>query len=103
QAVRALALGAVITALTPAVLPGLGLAVAGVPYAALLTVVLIFTCLVQLGPLLVLVPSIIWLYWSGDTTWGTVLLVWSCVVGTMDNVIRPVLIRMGADLPMILI
>ncbi len=50
-----------------------------------------------------LVPSIIWLYWSGDTTWGTVLLVWSCVVGTMDNVIRPVLIRMGADLPMILI
>ncbi|VTN09681.1 putative inner membrane protein [Raoultella terrigena] len=31
------------------------------------------------------------------------LLVWSCVVGTMDNVIRPMLIRMGADLPMILI
>ena len=64
---------------------------------------MIFTCLVQLGPLIVLVPSIIWLYWTGDTTWGTVLLVWSCVVGTMDNVIRPVLIRMGADLPMILI
>ena len=64
---------------------------------------MIFTCLVQLGPLLVLVPSIIWLYWTGDTTWGTVLLVWSCVVGTMDNVIRPMLIRMGADLPMILI
>ncbi|UNA34579.1 AI-2E family transporter YdiK [Klebsiella pneumoniae subsp. pneumoniae] len=102
QAVRAVALG-VVTALTQAVLGGIGLAVSGVPYAALLTVVMIFTCLVQLGPLLVLVPSIIWLYWSGDTTWGTVLLVWSCVVGTMDNVIRPVLIRMGADLPMILI
>ena len=52
---------------------------------------------------LVLVPAIIYLYWSGDTTWGTVLLVWSCVVGTMDNVLRPMLIRMGADLPMILI
>ncbi|MDQ6139935.1 AI-2E family transporter YdiK, partial [Klebsiella pneumoniae] len=103
HAVRAVALGVVVTALTQAVLGGIGLAVSGVPYAALLTVVMIFTCLVQLGPLLVLVPSIIWLYWSGDTTWGTVLLVWSCVVGTMDNVIRPVLIRMGADLPMILI
>ena len=54
--------------LTQAVLGGIGLAVSGVPYAALLTVVMIFTCLVQLGPLLVLVPSIIWLYWSGDTT-----------------------------------
>jgi len=44
-----------------------------------------------------------WLYWSGDNTWGTVLLVWSCVVGSLDNVLRPVLIRMGADLPMLLI
>ena len=93
QAGRAVAPGVVVTALTQAVLGGSGLAVSGGPLA----------CLVQLGPLLVLVPPIIWLYWSGDTTWGTVLLVWSCVVGTMDNVIRPVLIRMGAGLPMILI
>ncbi|ADO48365.1 AI-2E family transporter YdiK [[Enterobacter] lignolyticus] len=103
QAIRAVALGVVVTALVQAVLGGIGLAISGVPYATLLTVVMIFSCLVQLGPLIVLVPSIIWLYWSGDTTWGTVLLVWSCVVGTMDNFIRPVLIRMGADLPMILI
>lgn len=68
RAVRAVALGVVVTALTQAVLGGIGLAVSGVPYAALLTVVMIFTCLVQLGPLLVLVPSIIWLYWSRDTT-----------------------------------
>jgi predicted PurR-regulated permease PerM len=103
QAIRAVALGVVVTALVQSVLGGIGLAIAGVPYATLLTVVMLFSCLVQLGPLTVLVPSIIWLYWSGDTTWGTVLLVWSCVVGTMDNVIRPMLIRMGADLPLILI
>ncbi len=103
QAVRAVALGVVVTALVQAVLGGLGLAIAGIPYATLLTVLLLLCCLVQLGPLPVLVPAIIWLYWSGDTTWGTVLLVWSCVVGTLDNVLRPVLIRMGADLPMILI
>ncbi|SNY74722.1 AI-2E family transporter YdiK [Enterobacter sp. CC120223-11] len=103
QAIRAVALGVVVTALVQAVLGGIGLAISGVPYATLLTVVMIFSCLVQLGPLVVLIPSIIWLYWSGDTTWGTVLLVWSCVVGTMDNFIRPLLIRMGADLPMVLI
>ncbi len=81
----------------------IGLAVSGVPYATLLTVLMILSCLVQLGPLPVLIPAIIWLYWTGDTTWGTVLLVWSGVVGTLDNVIRPMLIRMGADLPLILI
>jgi hypothetical protein len=53
QAIRAVALGVVVTALVQAVLGGIGLAISGVPYAALLTVVMIFTCLVQLGPLLV--------------------------------------------------
>jgi len=83
QAVRAVALGVVVTALVQSVLGGIGLAIAGVPYATLFTVVMLLSCLVQLGPLTVLVPSIIWLYWSGDTTWGTVLLVWSCVVPTL--------------------
>ncbi|MDW8848118.1 AI-2E family transporter YdiK [Erwinia sp. MMLR14_017] len=103
QAIRAVALGVVVTALVQGVLGGIGLAVSGIPYATVLTVLMILSCLVQLGPLVVLVPAIIWLYWSGDTTWGTVLLVWSCIVGTLDNVLRPMLIRMGADLPMILI
>jgi predicted PurR-regulated permease PerM len=44
-----------------------------------------------------------WLYWSGDSVWGTVLLVILVVVGTLDNVLRPMLIRMGADLPLLLI
>ncbi|CAI0807916.1 putative inner membrane protein [Serratia proteamaculans] len=103
QAIRAVALGVVVTALVQSVLGGIGLAVTGIPAATLLTVLIFICCVAQLGPLLVLVPAIIWLYWSGDTTWGTVLLVWSCVVATLDNVLRPVLIRMGADLPMILI
>lgn len=85
------------------VLGALGLAIAGIPAATLLAVLMFIFCVAQLGPLPVLIPAIIWLYWSGDTTWGTVLLVWSCVVGTLDNILRPVLIRMGADLPMILI
>lgn len=103
QAIRAVALGVVVTALVQSVLGGIGLAISGIGYATLLTVLMFICCLAQLGPLLVLVPAIIWLYWTGDTTWGTVLLVWSCVVGTLDNFLRPALIRMGADLPMILI
>lgn len=103
QSIRAVALGVVVTALVQSVMGGLGLALSGIPYPTLLTVLMFLFCLAQLGPLLVLIPAIIWLYWSGDTTWGTVLLVWSCIVGTIDNFIRPVLIRMGADLPMLLI
>lgn len=103
QSIRAVALGVVVTALAQALLGGVGLAICGIGGATLLTVVMFICCLAQLGPLLVLIPAVAWLYWSGDTTWGTVLLVWSCLVGAMDGVLRPVLIRMGADLPMILI
>jgi predicted PurR-regulated permease PerM len=44
-----------------------------------------------------------WLYWTSGPGWGTFLLVWTLVVGTMDNFLRPFLIKKGADLPLLLI
>jgi predicted PurR-regulated permease PerM len=46
---------------------------------------------------------VIWLYWSGQTLWGTVLLAFTIVAVTMDNFLRPYLIKKGADLPLLLI
>lgn len=103
QAIRAVALGVVVTALVQSILGAIGLATAGIPAATLLAVLMFICCLAQLGPLLILIPAVIWLYWIGDTTWGSALLVWSILVGTMDNFLRPALIRIGADLPLILI
>ena len=103
QAIRGVALGVGITALVQSGLGGIGLAIAGVPFASLLTAVMLLLCIAQLGPGLVMFPAVGWLYWSGDTGWGTFLLIWSSVVVTMDNVVRPVLIKRGADLPLLLI
>jgi predicted PurR-regulated permease PerM len=103
KAVRSVVLGVVVTALTQAAIGGIGLLIAGVPAAALLAAVMFILCLAQLGPLLVLVPSVVWLYWSGQPVWGTVLLVFSLVAGTIDNFLKPFLIKKGADLPLLLI
>lgn len=103
KAVRGVVLGVVLTALIQAALGGAGLFLTGVPAAALLTAVMVMLCLAQLGPFLVLVPAVIWLYWSGHPVTGTVLLVITVVAGTIDNVVRPFLIRKGADLPLLLI
>jgi predicted PurR-regulated permease PerM len=103
QAVRGVALGVVVTALAQSALGGVGLAITGVPFAAVLTAVMFMLAIAQVGPVLVLVPAVAWLYWSGSTGWGTFLLIWSVVVGTMDNFLRPVLIKKGADLPLLLI
>ena len=103
QAIRGVALGVVVTALLQTIAAGLGLALAGIPFAGLLTGVVLLLCIAQVGPLLVLVPAVIWLFWTDQTGWGIALLVWTVVVGTMDNFIRPILIRRGADLPLLLI
>ena len=47
--------------------------------------------------------SDLWMYWVGDSGWATFLLLWSIVVTTLDNFLRPILIRKGADLPLLLI
>ena len=102
-AIRGVALGVVVTALVQSLLGGIGLAVAGIPFASLLTAVMFLLCIAQLGPSLVVVPAVAWLYWKGDTVWATALLVWSIPVVTLDNFLRPILIRRGLDLPLLLI
>ncbi len=103
QAVRSVALGVIVTALVQSLLAGLGLWVSGVPYAGLLLAIVFVLCVAQLGPLLVLLPAVGWLFWSGSTGWGVALLIWSVLVGALDNILRPILIRRGVDLPMLLI
>jgi predicted PurR-regulated permease PerM len=103
RAIRGVALGVVVTALAQSALGGVGLLVAGVPAVGLLTALMFMLCIAQIGPVLVLVPVVVWLYWSDQNLWGTVLLVWTILVGAMDNFVRPVLIRRGADLPLLLI
>ncbi|MCX5877960.1 MAG: AI-2E family transporter YdiK [Deltaproteobacteria bacterium] len=103
QAVRGVALGVVVTALVQSILGGIGLAIAGVPFAAVLTAVMFMLAIAQIGAVPVLVLALVWTYWSVGTGWGTFLLIWTLVVGTMDNVLRPILIKKGADLPLLLI
>ena len=103
KAIRGVALGVVVTALVQSSLAGLGLFVAGVPAAGLLAAVTLMLCIAQIGPILVMVPAAIWLFHSGHTLSGSLFAIWAIPVCIMDNFLRPVLIRKGADLPMLLI
>jgi len=103
QAVRSVALGVVVTALVQSVLAGLALWLCGIPAAGVLAALVFMLGIAQLGPVPVMVPAIAWLYWTGDAFWGTVLLVLTLPIGALDNVLRPILIRRGVQLPMLLI
>lgn len=102
-AIRGVALGVGVTALIQALLGGIGLGLAGVPFATILTALMFMLCIAQIGTVPVLVPAIIWLYATGENGWGTFLLVWGLIVVNLDNFLRPWLIYRGANLPLLLI
>ena len=103
MAIRGVAVAVVVTAVAQCLIAGLALALAGVPFASILTAVMFMLCVAQIGPTPVLVPATVWLYATGSGKWGTFLLVATIVVVSLDNLLRPVLIKKGADLPMLLI
>jgi predicted PurR-regulated permease PerM len=74
-----------------------------VPFAGILIALSFVLAIAQIGPIPVLIGAVIWVYANHGGAWGTVFLVWAVFSGFFDNVARPVLIRRGADLPLLLI
>lgn len=104
SAIRSVALGVVVTALIQSALGGIGFAVAGVPFAALLTAVMFMLAIAQIGPAPVLIGGVAWMYWASDSAWiPTALLVWCLFVGAIDNVLRPILIQRSGELPLLIV
>jgi predicted PurR-regulated permease PerM len=103
QAVRGVALGVVVTAVIQSVLGGIGLWIAGVPFAPVLTAAMVLLALAQIGVWPVLGGAAVWLLASDQTGWGIAMFVWMVLVGALDNVMRPFLIRRGVKLSLLLI
>jgi predicted PurR-regulated permease PerM len=102
-AVRGVAYGVVGTAAIQAVVMAVGLAVAGVPGAALLGFVTLLLALSQIGaPLIVLIwgGAAVWLFGQDQQGWGIFMILWGLVVTVMDNFIKPLLIGFGVAMPM---
>jgi predicted PurR-regulated permease PerM len=103
RAIRGVALGVVVTALIQASIGGVGLALAEVPFAPLLSAVLFILCIAQIGPGPILVPAIIWMFATDRISSGVILAVATVLALGVDNIIRPVSIRREANLPILLI
>lgn len=103
QTVRGVVYGILGTALVQGGMAGIGFWIAGVPGAALLALVTFFLSVVPMGPPLVWIPAVVWLFNQGSTGWAIFMLVWGLGVSSVDNVVKPWLISQGSTLPFILI
>lgn len=98
--VRSVATGILGVALLQAILAGLGFLVAGVPGAGLLTVVCIVFGVIQIGVVIVLVPVVIYLFATADTTTAVAFMVYAILIAPLDNILKPILLGRGVKVPM---
>ncbi|XGI79609.1 AI-2E family transporter YdiK [Enterobacter hormaechei] len=103
KTVQAVAMGVVLTAVIQAAVAGLGLFVCGIPSAALLSGIIFLLCLMQLGPVIIMLSASVWLFYSGYHWSGSLLLIWTFIAGSLDNILKPMLIKRGADTSLLLI
>ena len=63
----------------------------------------LLVAIVQLPPLLVLAPVIVYVFSTSSTTVAVVFTIWSVLVGALDNVLKPMLMGRGVEVPMLVI
>lgn len=101
--VRGVVYGILGTALAQGIMAGIGFLVAGVPGATLLGLLTFVLSVVPMGPPLVWLPAALWLFHQGRPGWGIFMLVWGVGVSSIDNVIKPLIISRGSNMPFVLI
>ena len=103
KTVRSVAQGVLGVALIQSLLAGVGLLAAGVPGAGLWALLVLLLAIVQLPPILILAPIILYVFSASSTTVAVVFMIWSILVSMSDAFLKPLLLGRGVEVPMLII
>jgi predicted PurR-regulated permease PerM len=101
--VQSVAQGILGVALTQSLLAGAGFLLAGVPGAGLWALIVLFFCVIQVGPVLVFIPVLVWAWSAMGTTGAAVFTIWCVFVAILDNFLKPLLLGRGVKVPTVVI
>ena len=101
--VRAVSQGVIGVAIIQSLLAGIGFKLAGIPSAGLLAFAVMLLTIVQIGAAIVLLPVIIWIWIDKDFATALLLTLFLCVVGVLDNVLKPLVMGRGLTTPTLVI
>jgi predicted PurR-regulated permease PerM len=90
-------------AIIQSVLIGIGFLLAGVPYAGLWALIVMILAILQLPPLIVVIPIIIYLFSAMSPIAASLWTIYLLLAGATDNVLKPILLGKGAPVPMLII
>jgi len=101
--VRNVAKGVIGVAFIQGMMAGIGLVIAGVPLAGLWALLGMIFCIIQIGMMPVSIGVIIFIWSSADTTTAVLLTIWMLFIGIIDNILKPLLMGLGAPAPMLVV
>jgi predicted PurR-regulated permease PerM len=101
--IRNISRGVIGVALLQAFLVGLILTLFGVPGAGVIAFLVLIFCIVQVGPVPVLLPVVIWAWATKDTGPALLLTILLVPIAVIDNVLKPILMARGLSTPMLVI
>jgi predicted PurR-regulated permease PerM len=106
QAIKSVSIGVMGTAFIASIISWVGLLIAGIhyAYAVLLAALIFFLVLLQLGPLLVWVPLVIWTASQGHTGMTIFLIIYGILLLIIDALLKPVLLaKSGGKIPFLVL
>jgi predicted PurR-regulated permease PerM len=98
--IRGVALGVVGVAVIQSLLIGIGFFAIGLPAAGLWTLATLLLAIVQVPAVLLTLPIAGYVFATEATTPAIIFLVWTLVAGLSDNVLKPLMLGRGLDVPM---
>jgi len=101
--VRSVARGVLGVAFLESILTAIGLVVAGVPGAGFWTFLILVLSIVQIPPLLTLIPLVVYVLSTAEPLLATVFVVIAALVVAVDTFLKPVLLGRTADAPMLVV
>lgn len=103
KTIRSVVSGVLGVAIIQTALAGLGFFAMGIPYAGVWTLLVLFLALIQVGAVPVCIGAVVYGFSHFDTTPAVLFLLWNIIVSISDNVLKPVLMGRGLDLPMLVV
>jgi len=98
--IRSVAQGVIGVALIQTILGGVGMLAIGVPYAGVWAMLILLLAIIQLPPVLILAPIIVYVFSVEPTVPAVIFMVWSLVVSASDAFLKPLFLGRGMDIPM---
>lgn len=101
--VRSVVQGVIGVAFIQSVMAGIGMFFADIPALGFWMLLVMLVAIIQLPPILALLPLIFYVFSVDTTTTAVLFLIWSILVSGSDAILKPILLSRGSNIPMLVI